>query len=125
MPNFGCLIYPDGELVECNTFDHGSVILQRLNIINYSNIENFDHEKFCYKHGIVRIVFFNNTLTVAIPNKVTKKQLKLAYNYCLNITNMLSYFLYNSLTNKLYSFNNNEDLLKQLEKEINGATNSI
>lgn len=125
MSNFGCLIYPNNEIIICDEFSHGDEILHKLNIFNYTNINNFDHEKFCYRHNILRIILYNDELTIAIPNKVNKNQLISAYNYCKNEITMSKYYCYDNSTKNLLSFDDNKKLLNYLKREINGKTNSI
>lgn len=70
---YGFLIFPDGEIVLCNMYNHQEIIMQRFNI-NESK-ETFDHGKFCSEHSIVRISIFNNSIAIDLPLQTTKKQL--------------------------------------------------
>lgn len=70
--SYGFLIFPDGEILICDMYDHQEIIMKRFNI--KESKDTFDHTSYCGKNGIIRISIFKGSLAIDLPIKITKKQ---------------------------------------------------
>ena len=114
---FGFLIFQDGEIITCDMYDHGKILIDKfkLNV----NPDTFDHSSYCGENGIVRISVFKGSLAIDLPVNMTKKQKDhifeaLATYPKLKNTNKFSLFSYKSHSYLIfYSLN---ELLEKLEE---------
>ena len=114
--SYGFLIFPDGEILICDMYDHQEIIMKRFNI--KENKDTFDHASYCGKNGIIRISIFKGSLAIDLPTKFTKKQKDHIFEALAvypNLKSVIKFSIFSYKTKQYLIFYTIDELLEALD----------
>lgn len=113
---YGCLIFKDGKIADCDFFAHFDMLFRYLKV-DSSNYRTFDEERLCFKHNIIKVTVLNKNISILV-NKPSKTQLNSLFKYISNpmFNNTIKSFSFWKYEDFLISFNNLNDCLNYIDK---------